>query len=58
MTGNTINTKSEALELHELSSDKLDAVSGGATKEDRRIQLENKQQLDAMKTFRQVLDSL
>jgi hypothetical protein len=29
MTGNAINAKSEALELHELSSEELDAVSGG-----------------------------
>jgi bacteriocin-like protein len=29
MTGNTIKAKSEALELHELSSKELDAVSGG-----------------------------
>ena len=29
MTGNAINAKSEALELHELSSEQLDAVSGG-----------------------------
>jgi hypothetical protein len=30
MTGNAINAKSEALEPHELSSEELDAVSGGA----------------------------
>jgi hypothetical protein len=29
MTGNAINAKSEPLELHELSSEALDAVSGG-----------------------------
>jgi hypothetical protein len=29
MTGNAINAKSEALELHELSSEELDRVSGG-----------------------------
>jgi hypothetical protein len=30
MTGNAINAKSEALELPELSSEELDAVSGGS----------------------------
>jgi ABC-type uncharacterized transport system YnjBCD ATPase subunit len=29
MTENATNAKSEALELHELSSEELDAVSGG-----------------------------
>jgi hypothetical protein len=29
MSGNAINAKSEALELHELSSEELEAVSGG-----------------------------
>jgi hypothetical protein len=29
MTGNAINAKSEALELRELSSEELNAVSGG-----------------------------
>jgi bacteriocin-like protein len=29
MTENAINAKSEALELHELSEEQLDAVSGG-----------------------------
>jgi hypothetical protein len=29
MTGNAIKAKSEAPELHELSSEELDAVSGG-----------------------------
>ena len=47
MTGNAINAKSEALELHELSSEELDAVSGG-NKED-------KEQADALKDFQQVL---
>ena len=32
MTGNALNAKSEALELHELSSEELDAVSGGDLK--------------------------
>ena len=31
-----INAKSEALELHELSSEELDAVSGGGTKAETR----------------------
>lgn len=30
MTGNAINAKSEALELHELSSEELDRVGGGS----------------------------
>lgn len=30
MTENATNAKSEALELHELSSEELDAVSGGS----------------------------
>jgi hypothetical protein len=30
MTANAINAKGEALELHELSSEELDAVSGGS----------------------------
>ncbi len=30
MTGNAINAEREALELHELSSEQLDAVSGGS----------------------------
>jgi hypothetical protein len=29
MTGNAINAKSEVLDVRELSSDELDAVSGG-----------------------------
>ena len=29
MTGNAINAKSEALDVHKLSSEELDAVSGG-----------------------------
>jgi hypothetical protein len=33
MTGNAINAKSEALELRELSSEELDAVSGGFFRE-------------------------
>ena len=32
MTGYAINAKSEALELHELSSEELDRVSGGFIK--------------------------
>ncbi len=30
MTANAITAKSEALELHELSSEELDAVAGGS----------------------------
>jgi hypothetical protein len=32
MTGYAINAKSKALELHELSSEELDSVSGGGIK--------------------------
>ena len=48
-----INAKSEALELHELSSEELDAVSGGTNKD-----LENKKQAEAIKGFQQALQSL
>ena len=54
MTGNAIKAKSEALELHELSSEELGAVSGGARRED----LENKKIAEAMKTFAEALRSL
>ena len=50
MTGNAVNAKSEALELHELSFEELDAVSGGS-----RRQQENQEQLKAMTTFAQAL---
>lgn len=50
MAGNAINAKSEALELHELSSEELDAVSGG------KKQQENHEQMQALKTFKAVLD--
>jgi hypothetical protein len=49
MTGNAINAKSEALELHELSSEELDAVSGGDA-------AENARQAQAMKVFSQCLE--
>ena len=58
MTGNAINTKSEGLEQHELSCEKLDAVSGGASKEQRQTQREDKATADAMRTLRRALDSL
>ena len=58
MTGNAINTKTEALELPELSSEKLDAVSGGASKEQRQTQREDKATAEAMRVFRQALNSL
>jgi hypothetical protein len=51
MAGNAINAKSEALELHELSSDELDAVSGG----NKMKQQENQEQLQALKTFSMAL---
>jgi hypothetical protein len=50
MTGNAINAKSEALEQHELSSEELDAVSGGGAKAQ-----ENQEQLKALQTFSQIL---
>jgi len=51
MTENAINAKSEALELHELSSEELGAVSGGAISKAQ----ENYMQLQAMKIFAQAL---
>jgi hypothetical protein len=50
MTGNAINAKSEALELHELSSEELDAVSGG-----NKVKEQDKEQAEALKEFREVL---
>jgi len=58
MTGNAIHTKTEALALHELSSENLDAVSGGRMSEAQMRQLEDKRAAEALRTFRQVLDSL
>src|SRR5215475_5325310 len=40
--GNAINAKSEALELHELSSEELDAVAGG----DKQREVEDKKPSD------------
>jgi hypothetical protein len=72
MTGYAINAKSEAVELHELSSEELDAVSGGdkaatdamikqaqadAQEAVQRDQ-ENKKQADAVKGFQQMLQEL
>jgi hypothetical protein len=54
MIGNAINAKSEALELHELSSEELDAVAGG----DKQQGLEDKKQSDAVKAFQQMLQEL
>ncbi|MBR1250012.1 hypothetical protein JQ609_24190 [Bradyrhizobium sp. AUGA SZCCT0169] len=53
MTANAINAKNEALKLHELSSEELDAVSGGS----KMKQQENHEQMQALKTFRAVLDA-
>jgi hypothetical protein len=59
MTGNAIKAKSEALELHELSSEELDAVSGGdAASEQAKINAENKKQEEAIKLFQQALKEL
>jgi len=46
-----INAKSEALELHELSSEELGAVSGG----DKQKEEENQEQLKALETFGKAL---
>jgi hypothetical protein len=51
MTGNAINAKSEALELHELSSEELDAVSGGSVPREQ----ECSEQLKALETFGKAL---
>ncbi len=58
-----INAKSEALELHELSSGELDAVSGGSpVSEQAKINAQeaadNKKQADALKGFQQLLQGL
>jgi hypothetical protein len=62
MTGNAINAKSGALELHELSSEDLDAVSGGDLNIGvgvcTRGDMENKKQADAVKAFQQMLQEL
>jgi hypothetical protein len=61
MTGYAINAKSEALELHELSSEELDAVSGGDSKENLQQlqqQAEDKIQGDRMKAFQQILQEI
>jgi hypothetical protein len=60
MTANAINAKSEALKLHELSSEELDAVSGG-NKVKVKINIkeaENRKQADALKGFKEALQSL
>jgi hypothetical protein len=61
VTGNVVNAKSEALELHELTSEELDAVVGG----DLHIGVgvctnepDNNKQTDALKTFQQMLQEL
>ena len=55
MTGYAINAKSEALEL---SSEELDAVSGGAVSENQLNALEFAKQVEAMKAFRGVLENM
>ena len=54
MTGNSIHAKSEALELHALSSEELDAVSGG----NKAKEQENRKQMEAMKAFRKALEGI
>jgi hypothetical protein len=58
MTGNAINANGEALELHELSSGELDAVSGGSDKENQQKTQENIKQAQTLKTFSQALQDL
>ena len=59
MTGKPINTKSETLRLRELSSEELDAVSGGdKATEAQQAEMENKKQAEALKTFQQLLQQL
>jgi hypothetical protein len=53
MTANAINAKSEAPKLHELSSEELDAVSGG----NKFRELENKEQANTLKGFKEALQS-
>jgi len=57
MTGNAINAKSKALELHELSSEELDAVSGGVPVEQQQKAVEAKEQSSALNTFQQLIAS-
>jgi hypothetical protein len=52
MTGSAINAKSEALALHELSSEVLDAVSGGVPVEQQ--QQKTRQFSDALATAQQL----
>jgi len=56
MTGNAINAKSEALELHELSSEELDAVAGGSPQTQQDV--DAKKTSDAIKAFQQMLQEL
>ena len=58
MAGNVINAKNEALELHELSSEELDAVSGGDAKENQQQMQENRKQAEALKVFQQLLQEI
>ncbi|MBR0720646.1 hypothetical protein [Bradyrhizobium manausense] len=66
MTKNSINAKCEALELHELSAEELDAASGGdksgggdkSTVADRMRTEENMHQVSAMQLYRRMLEKL
>jgi hypothetical protein len=56
MIGNAINAKSEALELHGLSSEELDAVSGG-----NKVKVKEqdyRKQMEAFNAFRKALEGL
>lgn len=55
MAGHAINAEHEALELRELSSEELDAVSDGRSKDKEQ---DNRKQLEALETFRKALQSL
>jgi hypothetical protein len=68
MTGNAINAKGEAPELHELSSEELDAVSGGSMAaliaqakqnvENAQQDRDNKKQAGALKGFQQMINDI
>lgn len=58
MTGIAINATSEALELHELSSEELDAASGGNKVKVEHKEQENQKQLEAMKAFAKALEGI
>ena len=61
MTGNAIDAKSEARDVHQLSSQELDAVSGGGLLSLLKGAVEaagEPKQGDALKAFNQLLQQL